>query len=118
MTTMSTAYTNAVRSDGAALITYIGLFNSSGVEISSAAYARQPTTWSEATDGVAQLATDLVFDMTAGDVVAAWHGMSALTGGTDYGGADLHNPSGDPFTYGNDGTFTLLAADTAITTTA
>lgn len=118
MTTMSPAYIDAVRTDGAALITYIGLFDASGVEISSASYARQPVAWDESTPGQAVPTADLVFDMTAGDVVAAWHGMSALAGGTDYGGADLKDPNGDPFTFGNDGTFTLLASGTGITTSS
>lgn len=113
---MSTAYLDAVRTDGAALITYIALFNAAGVEVSSAAYARQACVWTETTDGVAQLSADLVFDMTAGDSVASWHGMSALAGGTDYGGADLKDGSGNPFSFGNDGTFTLLAVGTSITT--
>lgn len=102
-------YLNATANSGAALITHVGLVNGSGVEIASAGYARQAVTWTAASAGLVRPTTDEVFSMTTGDVVAGWRGYSALTAGTDYGGAALTS-----VTFSNNGTYTLQAAATAI----
>ena len=116
---MSTAYLNAVRTSGKSLITYIGLMESDGTtEVSSGSYARQAASWDISEDGTAKLSEDLEFDMSAGDTVGAWHGFSADTGGTDYGGATLRDSGGDPFSFSNSGTFTLLASGTSIVTSS
>lgn len=106
---MNNSYLNALASQGASLITHIGLVNGSGVELSSGSYARQPVTWSAPSNGDIAPVSNLVFNITAGDVVAGWRGYSALTGGTDYGGATVTTR-----TYTNNGTYTLQAASTSI----
>ena len=108
---MNETYRNAIADYGATLITYIGLVDESGTELSggSPAYARQPVTWTVANDGVIRPTTNLTFDIPAGATVAGWRGYDALTDGTDYGGADLTQES-----YSGQGTYTLLAASTGI----
>lgn len=106
---MNTAYLNLIANAGRSAITHIGLVNGSGTELSSADYARQPVTWTAASDGDTSPNADLVFEVAAGDVVAGWRGYSAGSGGTDYGGADL-----TPVTFANDGTYTLDSATTGI----
>lgn len=110
---MNTSYTNAVATHGASLITHIGLFNAVGVELTSGSYARKPVTWTAPANGQIRPTADLVFNVAAGDVVAEWRGFSALTGGTDYGGAAVVQR-----TFSNPGTYTLTAADTAISHTS
>jgi hypothetical protein len=61
---------------------------------------------------VARPNADITFDIPAGGQVQSWRGFTALTAGTDYGGAVLETPSG---VYGNDGTFVLDAASTSVT---
>lgn len=106
---MSAAYLDAIRDHGQSLITHIGLVDDTGTELASASYARQAVTWTDEAGSISRPSGDLVFDTTAGDVVAGWRGYSASTAGTDYGGADLTQ-----VTFGNDGTYTLLAASTSI----
>jgi len=108
---MTEAYRNAIADYGASLITYIGLVDETGTELSGGdpAYARQPVTWTAASDGIIRPSADLTFDVPAGTTVGGWRGYSALTGGTDYGGADLTQE-----TFTNQGTYTLLAAQTGI----
>jgi hypothetical protein len=57
---MSETYRNAIANAGGALITHIGLVNSSGVEISGGGYARQAVTWTTASDGIIRPTADLV----------------------------------------------------------
>lgn len=106
---MEENYRNSIATHGAGLITHIGLVNGSGVEISSGDYARQAVTWTAAADGLIRPNANLEFLMTSGDVVAGWRGFSALTGGTNYGGAALTE-----VTFGNDGTYTLTGASSGI----
>lgn len=112
---MNAAYLDALADHGSTLITHIALFNN-GVELASAGYARQPVTWVDddaAAGGSISPSADLVFEMTAGDVVDEWRGFSAVTGGIDYGGAPLTE-----VTFSNDGQYTLQAAATGIDHTA
>lgn len=102
-------YLNSTADSGASLITHVGLVDAGGVEVASAGYARQAVSWTAAAAGLVRPTADAVFNMTAGDVVAGWRGFSALTAGTNYGGAALTS-----VTFGNDGTYTLQAANTAI----
>jgi hypothetical protein len=106
---MNSAYLSATATAGAALITHIALVNASGVELSGGGYARQPVTWTGA-GAVKSPSADLVFNVAALAEVAGWRGYSALTGGTDYGGATVTTRN-----YTNPGTYTLLAASTNIT---
>ena len=108
---MNDAYLNALRDHGQSLISHIGLVNASGIELSSAGYARQAVTWTDdaGNSGLSKLSADLVFTIASGDVVAGWRGYSASSGGTDYGGAALTQ-----VTFTNAGTYTLLAASTSI----
>lgn len=103
---MNNAYLNAIAEHGGGLITHIALVNGSGNEVGD---ARQPVNWTSATDGLIRPTSDLEFQMDAGDEVAGWRGFDALTDGTDYGGASLSTVS-----FGNPGTYTLLAAQTGI----
>ena len=106
---MLAAYLNATANAGGALITHIGLVNGSGVEVSGGGYARQAVTWTAASAGLVRPTANLAFSVASGAVVAGWRGYSAVTGGTDYGGAVLTTA-----TFSNPGTYTLLAASTAI----
>ncbi len=106
---MNSAFHNALAAHGAGLITHIGLVDAGGTELSGGGYARQAVTWTGAA-AVKSPNANLVFTTEAGDVVAEWRGYSALTGGTDYGGAVVTTK-----TYSNPGTYTLLAASTSIT---
>lgn len=107
---MDTNYRNSIATHGASLITHIGLVNAGGTEISSGGYARQAVTWTAASDGTIRPNANLVFTMTTSDVVAGWRGYSALSAGTNYGGAALTE-----VTFGNDGTYTLTGASSGIT---
>ena len=107
---MNTNYYDALRDHGQTLITHIALFNDSGAEISGGSYARQAVTWVDDGTGVMRPSGDLTFDIPGGSTVAEWRGFDALTGGTDYGGADL-----TPESYAGDGTYTLLASQTSVT---
>lgn len=106
---MNTAYLNAIATHGASLITHIGLVDDGGAEISGGSYARQAVTWTAAADGDIAPDADLTFDVPAGNTVAEWRGYTALTGGTDYGGAAVTNEA-----FAGDGQYTLLAASTGI----
>lgn len=111
---LNAAYITVVANAGAAAITHIGLVNASNVEISSVSYARQAVTWAAESSGLKAPTANLVFNMTAGDVVHGWQGYSAATAGTAYGVTAFSADS----TYGVGGTFTVLAASTGIQTTA
>lgn len=104
---MNGTFLDALATQAKTLITHIGLVNGAG----SAVGTRQAVTWTGPTggNGLIRPNADLVFNMTSGQDVAEWRGYSASTGGTDYGGAALTAVS-----YSNDGTYTLLAASTAI----
>lgn len=106
---MNAAFLDLLANHAASTITHIALFNN-GVELASAGYARQPVTWTAPSgDGLIRPNADLAFSMTSGDVVDEWRGFTALTAGTDYGGAALTEA-----TFSNDGTYTLNAATTGI----
>jgi hypothetical protein len=108
---MNATYLAAIAGHGAGLITHLGLVNEAGVELSGGGYARLPVTWT----GTATKApsANLLFTVGAGAQVAGWRGFSALTGGTNYGGAVLTTRN-----YTNAGTYELLAASTNINHTA
>lgn len=106
---MDQTYNDALAIHGATLITHIGLVDASGTELSGGGYARLPVTWTR-TNGLLRPSADLVFTTEASDVVAGWRGFSALSGGTNYGGAAVTQR-----TYSNPGQFRLLAASTSIT---
>lgn len=108
---MNATYLAAIAGHGAGLITHIGLVNEAGVELSGGGYARLPVTWT----GTATKApsANLLFTVGAGAQVAGWRGYSALSSGTDYGGADVTTRN-----YTNAGTYELLAASTNINHTA
>jgi hypothetical protein len=107
---MSAAYRNAIRDHGASIITHIGLVDAGGADLAGGSYARKPVTWATTDpDGLMRPSADLVFDVPAGATVAGWRGYSALSAGSNYGGADLTQE-----TYGSAGTYTLLAASTSV----
>jgi len=106
---MTEGYRNAIADAGGDLITHIGLVNASGVEISGGSYARKAVVWTSASGGVIRPNADLIFDIPAGTTVGGWRGFSALTAGTNYGGADLTNE-----TFAGAGQYKLLAAGTGI----
>lgn len=105
---MNAAYHAEMATRGQALVTHIGLFSSSGVELAGGGYARRPVSWVR-TGGSLRMAADLVFTTEAGDTVSEWRGFNALTGGTDYGGKTVATR-----TWTNPGTYTLSAASTGI----
>lgn len=108
---MNGTYLDWVATQAAGLLTHIGLVDETGTELSSASYARQAVTWTGPStgDGLLRPSTDLEFDVATGDTVNGWRAFDAATGGTDYGGDDLTRVD-----YTNDGTYTLLAAQTSI----
>ncbi len=105
---MNDTYLNATATHGGSLITHIGLKNA-GVELSGGTYARKPVTWTAAAAGLIRPNANLPFDVPAGATVDGWAGFSALTVGTDYGGAPLTAEA-----YAAAGTYTLTAAATGI----
>lgn len=111
---MQTAYLNAIADAGAALIKYIGLVDEEGTEISggSPAYARKSVTWTSASGGTIRPSSDLTFDVPGGKTVGGWRGYSAASGGTNYGGVDYASDKQE--TFANQGTYKLLANQTAI----
>ncbi|MEV1199467.1 phage tail fiber protein [Microbispora rosea] len=110
---MTTAYLDAIAAAGRTTVTHIGLVNGSGVEISGGSYARKAVTWTTSSSGTIRPNADLTFDIPSGSTVAGWRGFSASTSGTNYGGADLTSQN-----FASAGTYTLLAASTAINHTA
>ena len=108
---MNTTYLNEIADDGGAYITYIGLVDSGGTEISggSPAYARQAVSWTSASGGTIRPSADLTFDIPSGETVGGWRGYSASSSGTEYGGESLTNES-----YASQGEYTLLASGTGI----
>jgi len=109
---MNANYLNAVAGHGSSLVTHIGLKNAGGTELSGGGYARLSVTWTGA-GATKSPSANLVFTTEAGDEVASWSGFSALSGGTDYGGATVTT-----VTFSNAGTYRLLAASTSISHTA
>lgn len=106
---MLTAYFNAVADAGADLITHIGLVDETGTEISGGSYARKAVTWGSASGGTIRPSADLTFDIPASTTVGGWRGFSALSGGTNYGGANLTNES-----FASAGQYILDSATTGI----
>lgn len=108
---MTNDYKNAIADHGGGLITHIGLVDGTGTELTggSPAYARKPVTWTSASAGTIRPTADLTFDVPAGATVAGWRAYSALTAGTNYGGASLTSE-----TFAGQGEYTLLSASTGI----
>jgi hypothetical protein len=114
---MTEAYLNAIATEGATIITHIGLLDEYGVELDGGdpAYARKAVTWEGTASGGAiengyiKPNADLTFDVPAATTVAGWSGFSADENGTEYGGADL---TAESFT--NQGQYKLLNAGTGI----
>jgi hypothetical protein len=106
---MATSYLNAIATQGASVITHVGLVNGSGTELSGGAYARKAVTWTAASNGQVRLAADQTFDIPAGSTVAGWRGFTALTAGTNHGGGDLTSE-----VYASAGQYVLTGASTGI----
>lgn len=106
---MNTSYLNAIAATGRTTVTHIGLVDGSGNELTGASYVRQAVTWTTASNGQIRPSVNLVFQINQGTTVAGWRGFSAATAGTNLGGSDLTS-----VTFANSGTYTLLAASTAI----
>lgn len=110
---MNGAYLDLIATTGKTTITHIGLVDGDGDELTGGdpAYARQAVTWTGPTtgDGLIRPNADLTFNVPAGATVAGWRGYTALTEGTDYGGAAL-----TPEEFAGQGTYKLLAAATGI----
>ena len=77
---MEAVYRNAIADHGATLISHIALVDETGTEITggSPAYARQPVTWTIASDGTIRPDADLTFDIPAGVTVGCWRGYDAI----------------------------------------
>ena len=107
---MTEAFRNLMLEEGSSYITHIGMFSSAS-EISggSPAYARQEITWAAASTGAIRPSADLTFDIPSSTTVDGWRGFTALTSGTNYGGADLTAEA-----FAGQGEYKLLAADTGI----
>lgn len=109
---MNVTYDNALATHGATQVTFIGLLNGAGVEITggSPAYARRSVTWTAPSGGLIRPTANLTFDIPGGANVAFWNGYSAITGGTDFGSTAL--PATE--TYAAQGRYELIAANTGI----
>jgi len=96
---------------GADVITHIGLIDDTGTELTGGdpAYARQAVSWAAPSGGIVRPTADLTFNVPASGVVAGWRGFTALTAGTNYGGAALTEE-----TFAGQGQYKLLAASTGI----
>jgi hypothetical protein len=105
--TVNVVALNAAATAIGTAVTHLGLVNASGTELSGGTYARLPVTWTVASAGVINPTSDKVFNVPAGQTVGGWRGYTALTSGTDYGGASLTNE-----VYAAAGTYTLVAAGT------
>jgi hypothetical protein len=99
---MNEAFATALAAHGASLVTHIAVYND-GVAVGA---ARIPVTWAGA-GSIKNPSANLVFAGTPSTPIDEWRGFSALTGGTDYGGAALVGTGFDV-----SGNFTLLAAST------
>lgn len=106
---MNESYLNATADHGGSVITHLGLVNETGTEITGGTYARQPVNWVAATGGLIRPTADLDFEIPPAVTVGGWRGFTALTGGTNHGGADVPQ---EVFT--NGGIYTLEAALTYI----
>lgn len=102
---MNEAFVTALAAHGASIVTHIALFNGAS-EVTGGGYARRPVTWT-GSGSIRNPSANLLFDGPASTAITEWRGFSALTGGTDYGGATM---TGTGFDSG--GVFTLLAAST------
>jgi hypothetical protein len=108
---MNTSYLNLIADYGGDAITHIGLWDSvTDAEVSGGDYARLPVTWEDAESGIIRPTADLVFDVPSGASVGGWRGFSALSGGTNYGGADFAAAEA----FDGAGEYTLYSAGTAI----
>jgi len=104
---MNNTFRDALATHGTTLISHIELQAADDTPIAS---GRQAVTWTGPdANGIVRPDADLPFDTASGEEVAKWVGFSAATGGTNYGGDDLTTVN-----YNNDGTYTLLAAQTGI----
>jgi hypothetical protein len=105
------ALLNALETEIDTLITHVGLVDETGTELTGGdpAYARQAVTWEDDGDGVIRPDASLDFDIPEDTTVAGWRGYSASAAGTDYGGEDL-----SPETFISQGSYRLLASQTAI----
>lgn len=112
---MNAGYLNSLATQGATLITHIGLFNAAGVELSGGtpAYARQPITWTTPVGGLIRPTADLLFNVPAGANVASWQCFNAVTAGTSFGGSSLLEEN-----FTSQGEYKLLAAASGIAHTA
>lgn len=108
---MNVAYLNLIADAGAAAISFIGLVDAAGDELSGGApaYARQPVVFTAAVNGLIRPTLDLTFNVPPSTIVGGWRGYDADTLGTDYGGADLSQES-----FTGQGEYILLAAGTGI----
>lgn len=108
---MTEAFRNLLLTYGGTQITHIGLFNgASEITGGSPAYARKAVTWAAASVGVIRPNADLTFDIPASATVDGWRGFTALTAGTNYGGATLTAEA-----FAGQGQYKLLAASSGIT---
>lgn len=107
---MSEAFKNYLLDTGIDVITHIGLVDAKGTELTGGSYARKAVTWGDAATGTVRPTGDLTFDVPASTTVGGWRGFTALTAGTNYGGADLTEEA-----FVGAGQYTLLAASTGIT---
>lgn len=108
---LTTAGLNAAVGGVTTAVTYIGLVNGSGTELSGGTYARVAVgSWGSASAGAQKLGADLTFNVPSGATVAGWRGYSASTAGTDFGGGTLTSE-----VYAAAGQYKLLAASTGYT---
>jgi hypothetical protein len=106
---MSSTYQNAIGDAGGALMTYLGLVDAGGTELTGGSYARLAVTWTAASGGMIRPSADKAFSVPA-CTVGGWRAYGHATNATPaYGGGDLTQE-----TFAAPGTYTLLAASTGV----
>lgn len=106
---VSAAYLDALAAEGDSLIGFVGLVDETGTELTGGSYTRKAVTWTAPSGGLIRPTADLVFDVPAGTTVGGWRGYSLVSGGTDFGGANVTQE-----VFAGAGQYTLLAASTSI----
>ena len=78
------------------VLKYVGIVDKNGNELDYTNYKRQSVEWEVAEDGTMTPTKDLVFDIPGSGnekepiIVAGWRLYDKKTGGTDFGGKDVH----------------------------
>jgi hypothetical protein len=110
MAGMTTGYLNLIADYAATQLSHIGLVDDTDTELTAGSYARLAVTWTSASGGTIRPNADLTFEVGASETVSGWRAYTAITAGTEYGGADFASDE----VYSSAGQFKLLSASSGI----